>query len=64
MKTVTLLTPLILSSLKARKKEYVLHDAQCDGLALRVQPGSAKSWVRWQRDAGRGENPACHLGEL
>ncbi|WP_264214284.1 site-specific integrase [Leisingera thetidis] len=53
MKTVTLLTPLILSSLKPRKKEYVLHDAQCDGLALRVQPGGAKSWVCWQRDAGK-----------
>lgn len=53
MKTVILLTPLILSSLKPRKKEYVLHDAQCDGLALRVQPGGAKSWVCWQRDAGK-----------
>ncbi|MBY6059514.1 site-specific integrase [Leisingera daeponensis] len=53
MKTVTLLTPLILSSLKPRKKEYVLHDAQCEGLALRVQPGGAKSWVYWQRDAGK-----------
>ncbi|MBY6058797.1 site-specific integrase [Leisingera daeponensis] len=53
MKTVTLLTPLILSSLKPRKKEYVLHDAQCEGLALRVQPGGAKSWICWQRDAGK-----------
>ncbi len=53
MKTVTLLTPLILSSLKPRKKEYVLHDAQCEGLALRVQPGGAKSWVCWKRDAGK-----------
>ncbi|NSY41000.1 site-specific integrase [Leisingera sp. ANG59] len=31
----------------------MLHDAQCDGLALRVQPGGAKSWVCWQRDAGK-----------
>ncbi len=53
MKTVSLLTPLILASLKPREKEYVLHDAQCEGLALRVQPGGAKSWVCWQRDAGR-----------
>ncbi|WOI35494.1 site-specific integrase (plasmid) [Tritonibacter scottomollicae] len=53
MKTVTFLTPLILTSLKARKKEYVLHDAQCEGLALRVQPGGAKSWVCWKRDAGK-----------
>lgn len=53
MKTITLLTPLILSSLKPRKKEYVLHDAQCAGLALRVQPGGAKSWVCWKRDADK-----------
>ncbi|PRZ45611.1 site-specific integrase [Tritonibacter scottomollicae] len=53
MKTVTLLTPLILSSLKPRKKEYVLHDAQCDGLALRIQPGGARSWVCWKREAGK-----------
>lgn len=53
MKTVTLLTPLILSSLKPRQKEYMLYDAQCKGLALRVQPSGAKSWVCWQRNAGK-----------
>lgn len=53
MKTVTLLTPLILSSLKPRQKEYMLYDAQCEGLALRVQPGGAKSWVCWHRNAGK-----------
>lgn len=53
MKTVTLLTPLILSSVQPRRKEYTLYDAQCDGLALPVQPNGAKSWVRWQRTQGK-----------
>ena len=50
MKTQTLFTPLLLSSAKPRKKEYALYDAQCDGLALRVQPNGAKSWVCWHRE--------------
>lgn len=53
MKTTTLFTPLLLASIRPRKKEYVLFDAQCEGLALRVQPGGAKSWVCWHRDAGK-----------
>ena len=53
MKTTTLLTPLNLSSLKPHNKEYVLHDTQCEGLALRVQPGGAKSWVCWKRDTDK-----------
>lgn len=53
MKTKALFTPFLLASIKPRKKEYVLHDAQCEGLALRVQPGGAKSWVCWHREAGK-----------
>lgn len=53
MKTVTLLTPLILKNLKARSREYVLYDAQCDGLAIRIQPSGALSWVYWLRTDGK-----------
>jgi integrase len=49
MKTLTLLTPLLLSGLKPREKEYTLYDAQCEGLALRVQPTGSFSWVMWER---------------
>jgi integrase len=49
MKTLTLLTPLLLSGLKPRDKEYTLYDAQCEGLALRIQPSGSFSWVMWER---------------
>ncbi len=53
MKTVTLLTPLILNNLNPKEREYVLYDAGCDGLAIRIQPGGAKSWVCWIRTQGK-----------
>ncbi|WP_299775772.1 site-specific integrase [uncultured Tateyamaria sp.] len=53
MKTTTLFTPLLLASIMPRKKEYVLFDAQCDGLALRVQPSGTKSWICWHRTGGK-----------
>ena len=39
MKTTALLTEHYLNSLKPRKREYLIYDAGCDGLAIRVQPG-------------------------
>jgi len=45
MKTTALITPHLIASLKPRDKEYTLHDARCDGLAIRVQPSGAMSWV-------------------
>jgi len=53
MKTTTLITPLLLASLKTKKKEYTLHDARCEGLALRVQPSGAISWITWLRENGK-----------
>ena len=69
MKTTALFTPLMLSGLKPRAREYTVHDAQCPGLALRIQPSGARSWVCWQRAEGRtrrvtlGRFPAVSLGE-
>ena len=53
MKTEALLTPHMLASIKPRKKEYAIFDVGCPGLALRVQPGGAMSWVTWERNAGK-----------
>ncbi|WP_411892546.1 tyrosine-type recombinase/integrase [Yoonia sp. SDW83-1] len=53
MKTEALLTPRMLASLKPKKKEYTLFDGGCPGLAVRVQPGGAMSWVTWQRAEGK-----------
>ncbi len=53
MKTEALLTPLYLNSLKPMTKEYTVHDVQCPGLGLRVQPGGARSWVMSERVNGR-----------
>ena len=49
MKTLALLTPLYLSRLKSKGKEYTVHDAGCDGLAIRVQPSGTRSWITWHR---------------
>lgn len=53
MKTLTLLTPLMLSGIKPKAKEFSLYDAQCEGLALRVQPSGVRSWVCWDRTNGK-----------
>ena len=50
MKTEALLTSHMLGPLKPRKKEYTLYDAGCPGLAIRVQPSGAMSWVTWQHN--------------
>ncbi|MCR9086367.1 MAG: site-specific integrase [Rhodobacteraceae bacterium] len=62
MKTITRLTPLLLASLKPAKTEYTLYVAQCDGLALRVQPGGARSWVCWHK--ANGKSRRITLGRL
>ena len=53
MKTLALLTPHFLAGLTPKAKEYTIHDAGCDGLALRVQPTGGKSWVTWHRQNGK-----------
>jgi len=53
MKTLTLLTPHLLENLAPQVKEYTLFDAQCDQLALRVQPSGSMSWVMWERQKGK-----------
>lgn len=53
MKTEALLTPLYLNSLMAMAKEYTVHDVQCPGLGLRVQPGGTRSWVMSDRVNGK-----------
>ena len=53
MKTEALLTPLYLNSLVPMAKEYTVHDVQCPGLGLRVQPGGTRSWVTSDRVNGR-----------
>lgn len=53
MKTHALLTPLYLSRLKPKDKEYAVHDAGCDGLAIRVQPSGTRAWITWQRVSGK-----------
>jgi integrase len=53
MKTVTLFTPMLLNTLRPRAREYVLYDAQCRGLAIRIHPSGAKSWVYWHRVKGK-----------
>jgi integrase len=53
MKTEALLTPHMVAALRPKAKEYTLHDAGCPGLALRVQPSGARSWVAWTRQGGR-----------
>jgi hypothetical protein len=52
MKTEALLTPHMIAALRPKAKEYTLHDAGCPGLALRVQPSGARSWVAWARQGG------------
>ena len=52
MKTEALLTPLYLNSLKPMAKEYTVHDVQCPGLGLRVQPGGTRAWVTSDRMNG------------
>ncbi len=49
MKRIVLFSPLMLQSIKPKEKEYTLYDAACDGLALRVQPSGAMSWVTWSK---------------
>lgn len=49
MKTEALLTPHMLASLKCKNKEMTIYDAGCPGLALRLRPSGARSWVRWVR---------------
>lgn len=53
MKTLALLTQLYLSRLKPKGKEYTVHDAGCDGLAIRVQPSGTRSWITWHRVSGK-----------
>lgn len=53
MKTTALITPHLIASLKPRKEEYTLHDARCDGLAIRIQPSGAMAWVTWHRASGK-----------
>ena len=53
MKTEALLTPHMIASLKPRARDYTIYDAGCSGLALRVQPTGARSWVTWERTKGK-----------
>jgi len=53
MKKLTLLTPHLLENLEPQSKEFSLYDAQCDGLALRIQPSGTRSWVTWERVDGK-----------
>lgn len=53
MKTEALLTPHMIASLKPRPKEYTVYDASCSGLALRIQPKGARSWVCWEQLDGK-----------
>jgi integrase len=53
MKKLTLLTPHLLTNLNPQPKEYSLYDAQCEGLALRIQPSGTQSWVTWKRVDGK-----------
>ena len=39
--------------IKPKAKEFSLYDAQCEGLALRVQPSGVRSWVCWERTNGK-----------
>ena len=52
MKAAALLTPHLLASLKPKAREYAVQDAGCPGLALRVRPSGARSWVTWERRGG------------
>lgn len=49
MKTEALLTPHMLASLTCTSKEMTIYDAGCPGLALRLRPSGARSWVTWNR---------------
>ncbi|MBL1435923.1 MAG: DUF4102 domain-containing protein [Rhodobacteraceae bacterium] len=53
MKPLILLAPLMLAGIKPKPKEFSLYDAQCEGLALRVQPSGVRSWVYWERVDGK-----------
>lgn len=53
MKKLTLLTPHLLENLEPQSKEFSLYDAQCNGLALRIQPSGTRSWVTWERVDGK-----------
>lgn len=53
MKTEALLTPHMIASLKSRAKDHTVYDAGCPGLALRIQPKGARSWVCWERINGK-----------
>lgn len=62
MKTEALLTPHMIASLKPAKKERTIYDAGCPGLALRIQPGGARTWVCWEKTDGRTRR--ISLGKL
>lgn len=44
MRTEALLTPHMLTTLKPKRREYAIFDAQCPKLSVRVQPSGAMSW--------------------
>jgi len=64
MKTTALITPHLIVSLQPREKEYTLHDARCDGLAIRVQPSGAMSWVTNKMRAQAGFHAHNTLGQI
>ena len=43
----------MIAKLTPRKKEYTVHDAGCQGLALRIQPTGAQSWGTWERSGSK-----------
>lgn len=53
MKTEALLTPHMIASLKPAEKEQTIYDAGCPGLALRIQPKGARTWVCWEKTDGQ-----------
>ena len=53
MKRSSKLTQEAVEAASPRSREYIIMDAGCDGLALRVRPNGSKSWqFRW-REGGR-----------
>ena len=63
MKTLTLLTPHLLNNLEPRTKEYCLYDAQCEGLALRIQPANPSRSKSANRKHGASFNEQGRGGE-
>jgi hypothetical protein len=54
MKPVRLrLTSALIEATAPTAAEFTLHDLNCPGLGLRVQPSGAKSWISMRREAGK-----------